>query len=38
MLITSILTTIAGILLLGLIVVPIVYLSELVYQWTIKIK
>jgi hypothetical protein len=38
MLLTSILTTIAGLLLLGLIVVPIVYLSELVYQWTIKMR
>lgn len=33
MLVTSIVTTIIGLLLLGLIVLPIVYLSELIYQW-----
>jgi hypothetical protein len=38
MLLASILTTIAGLLLLGLIVLPIVYLVELIYQWMIKIK
>jgi hypothetical protein len=38
MLVTSIVTTIIGLLLLGLIVLPIVYLSELIYQWTIKMK
>jgi hypothetical protein len=38
MLLASILTTIAGLLLLGLIVLPIVYLAELIYQWMIKIK
>ena len=38
MLLTSVLTTIAGILVLGLIVVPIVYLSELIYQWMNKMQ
>lgn len=33
MLIASIVTTIIGLLLLGLIILPIVYLSELIYQW-----
>ena len=38
MLVTSIVTTIIGLLLLGLIVLPIVYLSELVYQWMNKMQ
>jgi hypothetical protein len=38
MLVTSIVTTIIGLLLLGLIILPIVYLSELVYQWTNKMQ
>jgi hypothetical protein len=38
MLITSIVTSIIGLVLLGLIIIPIVYLSELVYQWTIKMQ
>lgn len=33
MLIASIVTTIIGLLLLGLIILPIVYFSELIYQW-----
>jgi hypothetical protein len=33
MLVTSIITTVIGLLLLGVIVLPIVYLSELIYQW-----
>jgi hypothetical protein len=33
MLVTSIIATVIGLLLLGLIVLPIVYLSELIYQW-----
>jgi hypothetical protein len=38
MLVTSIVTTIIGLLLLGLIVLPIVYLSELIYQWMNKMQ
>jgi hypothetical protein len=38
MLIASIVTSIIGLVLLGLIIIPIVYLSELVYQWTIKMQ
>jgi hypothetical protein len=38
MLIASIITTITGLLLLGLIVLPIVYFLEFIYQWTIKMK
>ena len=33
MLVTSIITTVIGLLLLGLIVLPIVYLTEFIYQW-----
>jgi hypothetical protein len=38
MLVASIVSTIIGLLLLGLIVLPIVYLSELVYQWMNKMQ
>jgi len=38
MLIASMFATILGLVLLGLIVLPIVYLFELIYQWTIRIK
>lgn len=38
MLITSIIATIIGLLLLSLIVLPIVYLSELIYQWMNKMQ
>jgi hypothetical protein len=38
MLVTSIVTTTIGLLLLGLIILPIVYLSELVYQWMNKMQ
>ena len=38
MLITSIVASIVGLLLLGLIVLPIVYLSEFVYQWMNKMQ
>ena len=38
MLITSVVSTIIGLLLLSLIVLPIVYLSELVYQWMNKMQ
>jgi len=36
MLITSMFATILGLVLLGLIVLPIVYLFELIYQWMNK--
>jgi hypothetical protein len=38
MLVASIVSTIIGLLLLGLIVLPIVYFSELVYQWMNKMQ
>ena len=38
MLTASIVSTIIGLLLLGLIVLPIVYLSELIYQWMNKMQ